>query len=179
MARIQSVRPTRYRLANRVQLTTDGHKAYLKAVAEVDFDADYAMLNKIFATDYAGPGRYSPPKCIGAIKNPIMGNPDPALINTSFAERQNLTMRMSMRRFTRLTNAFSKKFENHCHALALYFVWYNFCRVHKTLGVTPAMAAGVAPVLMSMTDVVGLIDAANPVPAIRGPYKKRNAEISN
>jgi hypothetical protein len=93
--------------------------------AEVDLDADYAMLNKIFATDYAGAGRYSPPKCIGATKNPILGNPDPALINTSFAERQNLTMRMSMR-FTRLTNAFSKKFENHCHALALYFVWYNF-----------------------------------------------------
>jgi IS1 family transposase len=168
------------RLANRVQLTTDCHKAYLKAVAEVDLDAYYTMLNKIFATDYAGPGRYSPPKCIGAIKNPIKGNPDPALVNTSFAERQNLTMRMSMRRFTRLTNGFSKKFENHCHALALYFVFYNFCRVHKTLGVTPAMAAGVAPVLMSMADIVGMIDAANPVAALRGPYKKRIAdEISN
>lgn len=168
------------RLANRVQLTTDGHKAYLKAVAVVDFDADYAMLNKIFATDYAGAGRYSPPKCIGAIKNPIMGNPDPALINTSFVERQNLTMRMSMRRFTRLTNAFSKKFENHCHALALYFVFYNFCRVHKTLGATPAMASGLIDRVMKMTDVVALIDTANPVPAIRGPYKKREAdEISN
>src|SRR3984893_10997191 len=147
------------RLANRVQLTTDDHRAYLKAVAEVDFDADYAMLNKIFATDYAGPGRYSPPKCIGAIKNPIMGNPDPDLINTSFAERQNLTMRMSMRRFTRLTNAFSKKFENHCHALALYFVFYNFCRVHKTLGATPAMAAGLVDRVLKMADVVALIDA--------------------
>ena len=82
-------------------------------------------------------GRYSPPKCIGAVKQVIQGNPDPELINTSFAERQNLTMRMSMRRFTRLTNAFSKKFENHCHALALYFVFYNFCRAHKTLGATP------------------------------------------
>ncbi|MGY4481558.1 IS1 family transposase [Bradyrhizobium sp. LM3.2] len=150
------------RLANRVQLTTDGHKAYLKAVAAVDFDADYAMLNKIFATDYAGADRYSPPKCIGAIKNPIMGNPDPDLINTSFVERQNLTMRMSMRRFTRLTNAFSKKFENHCHALALYFVFYNFCRVHKTLGATPAMAAGLIDRVMKVTDVVALIDAANP-----------------
>jgi IS1 family transposase len=168
------------RLANRVQLTTDGHKAYLKAVVDAGLDADYAMLNKIFATDYAGPGRYSPPRCIGAIKNPIMGNPDPALVNTSFAERQNLTMRMSMRRFTRLTNGFSKKFENHCHALALYFVFYNFCRVHKTLGATPAMASGLVETVMKMKDVVALIDAANPVPAVRGPYKKREAEeISN
>lgn len=162
------------RLANRVQLTTDGHQAYLKAVAEVDFDADYAMLNKIFATDYAGADRYSPPKCIGAIKNPIKGNPDPALINTSFVERQNLTMRMSMRRFTRLTNAFSKKFENHCHALALYFVFYNFCRVHKTLGATPAMAAGLLNRVMKMTDVVALIDAANPVPAVRSLQEARS-----
>src|SRR4051812_43856682 len=168
------------RLANRVQLTTDGHKAYLKAVLDVGFDADYAMLNKIFATDYAGAGRYSPPKCIGAIKSPIMGNPDWNRINTSFVERQNLTMRMSMRRFTRLTNAFSKKFENHCHALALYFVFYNFCRVHKTLGATPAMASGLLDRVMKMTDVVAMIDAANPVAAVRGPYKKREAaEISN
>ncbi|QQO20107.1 IS1 family transposase [Bradyrhizobium diazoefficiens] len=167
------------RLANKVQLTTDGHKAYLKAVEEVDLDADYAMLNKIFATDYAGPGRYSPPKCIGAIKNPIKGNPDPALVNTSFAERQNLTMRMSMRRFTRLTNAFSKKFENHCHALALYFAFYNFCRVHKTLGVTPAMAAGLIETPVKMDGIIKMIDEASPVRA-RGPYKKRNGpEISN
>src|SRR5260221_8256098 len=166
------------RLTNRLQLTPDGHKAYLTAVSEVDLDADYGMLIKIFATDYAGPGRYSPPKCIGYIKQTIQGNPNPDLINTSFAERQNLTMRMSMRRFTRLTNAFSKKFENHCHALALYFVFYNFCRVHKTLGVTPAMAAGVVETVMKMTDVIGLIDA-QAVPAVRGPYKKRDAEISN
>jgi IS1 family transposase len=166
------------RLANRVQLTTDGHKAYLKAVAEVDFDADYAMLNKIFANDYAGAGTYSPPKCIGAIKSPIMGNPDWNLINTSFAERQNLTMRMSMRRFTRLTNAFSKKFENHCHALALYFVFYNFCRVHKTLGATPAMASGLVDKVLKIADVVAMIDAQD-APAVRGPYKKKPAEISN
>jgi hypothetical protein len=166
-------------LANRVQLTTDSHKAYLKAVAEVDLDADYAMLNKIFATDYAGPGRYSPPKCIGAIKEPIKGNPDPKHISTSFVERQNLTMRMSMRRFTRLTNGFSKKFENHCHALALYFFHYNFCRVHKTLGATPAMASGVMDRIMKMEDCVALIDARN-VPGPRGPYKKREAvENSN
>jgi IS1 family transposase len=168
------------RLANRVQLTTDGHKAYLKAVSEVDFDADFAMLNKIFAATPAGPGRYSPAACIGTIKQTIKGNPDPDHISTSFVERQNLTMRMSMRRFTRLTNAFSKKFENHCHALALYFFFYNFCRVHKTLGATPAMAAGVTDRIMKMEDAVSLIDAANPVAAVRGPYKKRMAdEISN
>ena len=167
------------RLANRVQLTTDGHKAYLKAVAEVDFDADYAMLNKIFATDYAGPGRYSPPKCIGAVKEAIMGNPDPQHVSTSFVERQNLTMRMSMRRFTRLTNAFSKKFENHCHALALYFFFYNFCRVHKTLGATPAMASGLVDHVMKMEDAVALIDARVPN-QVRGPYKKQSPEeISN
>jgi hypothetical protein len=148
-------------------------------VAEVDLDADYAMLNKIFATDYAGPGRYSPPKCIGAIKEPIKGNPDPKHISTSFVERQNLTMCMSMRRFTRLTNGFSKKFENHCHALALYFFHYNFCRVHKTLGATPAMAPGVMDRIMKMEDCVALIDARN-VPGPRGPYKKREAvENSN
>ena len=162
------------RLANRVQLTTDGHKAYLKAVAEVDFDADYAMLIKIFATDYAGPARYSPPKCIGTQTQVIKGNPDPDLINTSFAERQNLTMRMSMRRFTRLTNAFSKKFENHCHALALYFVFYNFCRVHKTLGVTPAMAAGVVETVMNMTDASRIVDEA----AMRTTIQKRVAALA-
>jgi IS1 family transposase len=147
------------RLANRVQLTTDGHKAYLKAVAVVDIDADYAMLNKIFATDYAGAGRYSPPKCIGAVKNVIMGNPDPALINTSFVERQNLTMRMSMRRFTRLTNAFSKKFENHCHALAFCFFWYNWVRTHKAVRMTPAMAAGIASSPIVMAQLCEVIDA--------------------
>jgi hypothetical protein len=168
------------RVANRIQLTTDGHRAYLRAVAEVDLDADYAMLNKIFAPDYE-PGRYSPPQCVGAVKEVIKGDPDPRHISTSFAERQNLTMRMSMRRFTRLTNAFSKKFENHCHALALYFAWYNFCRVHKTLGVTPAMAAGIAPVVMSMADVVTMVEEREGPPKKRGPYKKRDdaAEISN
>jgi IS1 family transposase len=168
------------RLKNKVQLTTDGHKAYLKAVSEVDFDADYAMLIKIFATDYAGPARYSPPKCIGTETQIIKGDPDRSYINTSFAERQNLTMRMSMRRFTRLTNAFSKKFENHCHALALYFYWYNFCRVHKTLGVTPAVGAGITNRIHKMEDIVAVIDADR-APGVRGPYKKRTdeAQISN
>lgn len=167
------------RLANPVQLTTDGHKAYLKAVSEVDFDADYAMLNKIFAATPAGPGRYSPAACIGTVKETIKGAPNPDYISTSFVERQNLTMRMSMRRFTRLTNGFSKKFENHCHALALYFNFHNFCRVQKTLGATPAMASGLVDRVLKMADCVALIDAAN-VPAPRGPYKKREAvEISN
>ena len=150
----------RARLANKVQLTTDGHKAYLTAVSTIDFDADYAMLNKIFARDYSpGPGRYSPPVVVGVQTEVIRGNPDPAHISTSFAERQNLTMRMAMRRFTRLTNAFSKKFENHCHALALYFFWYNWVRSHKTLGVTPAMAAGLSQTPMKMTDLLAVMDA--------------------
>jgi IS1 family transposase len=149
----------RARLANRVQLTTDGHKAYLKAVEAVDLDADYAMLIKIFAQDAPGPGRYSPPVCVGIQTQTIKGNPDPNLINTSFAERQNLTMRMAMRRFTRLTNAFSKKFENHCHALALYFFWYNWVRNHKTLGVTPAMAAGLIQTPLKFTDLLTAMDS--------------------
>src|SRR5246127_5686774 len=103
----------------------------------------------------------------GTKKMVVSGEPNSKFISTSYVERQNLTMRMHMRRFTRLTNAFSKKFENHCHALALYFVFYNFCRVHKTLGATPAMTAGLIDRVMKMTDVVALIDAANPVPAAR------------
>jgi IS1 family transposase len=162
------------RLANKVQLSTDGHKAYLRAVAEVDLDADYAMLIKIFANDYAGAGRYSPPKCVGTQTQVIKGNPDPDLINTSFAERQNLTMRMSMRRFTRLTNAFSKKFENHCHAVALYSVWYNFCRVHKTLGATPAMAAGLADKVLKVEDVARMIDDA----VMQATIQKRVAALT-
>ncbi len=166
----------RARLANKVQLTTDGHKAYLTAVEEVDFDADYAMLNKIFARDpYVGPGRYSPPIVVGTQTEIIRGNPDPAHISTSFAERQNLTMRMQMRRFTRLTNAFSKKFENHCHALAIYFFWYNWTRQHKTHRLSPAMAAGLTDKLLSMSDLAEMVDAAQPKLRKRGPYKKRLA----
>ena len=150
----------RSRLVGRVQLTTDGHGAYLEGMAHAFGDnIDYAMLVKVFGQSEGGPGRYSPPVCVGTRTKNISGNPDPAHINTSFAERQNLTMRMSMRRFTRLTNAFSKKFENHCHALALYFVWYNWCRIHKTHRVTPAIAAGLTDKLMDMADVVRLIDA--------------------
>jgi IS1 family transposase len=163
----------RARLANRVQLTTDGHAAYLAAVDAVDFDADYAMLIKIFGPGPASPGRYSPPKVIGTRMEPIRGFPDPAHVNTSFAERQNLTMRMQMRRFTRLTNAFSKKFENHCHALALYFFWYNWTRQHKAHRLSPAMAAGLTDKLWSMTDLASIIDDAQQKPGKRGPYKKR------
>jgi IS1 family transposase len=163
----------RARLANRVQLTTDGHKAYLTAVDKLDMDADYAMLIKIFGADYSSPGRYSPPQCIGTHAQTIRGNPDPDYINTSFAERQNLTMRMSMRRFTRLTNAFSKKFENHCHALALYFFWYNWTRQHKAHRLSPAMAAGLTSKLWSMTDLASMVEDAQPKPGKRGPYKKQ------
>jgi IS1 family transposase len=164
----------RERLANRVQLTTDGHKAYLEAVeGAFGGDVDYAMLVKLYG-ETAGPkGRYSPAECIGARKEKIEGKPDLKHVSTSYVERQNLTMRMSMRRFTRLTNAFSKKLDNHMHALALYFVHYNFCRIHKTLRVTPAMAAGVTDRLWSLEDVASAIEARAAKPAKRGPYKKR------
>jgi len=166
----------RARLANKVQLTTDGHRAYLTAVNELDFDADYAMLNKIFASDSRTEfTRYSPPVVVGTQTEIIKGNPDPAHISTSFAERQNLTMRMAMRRFTRLTNAFSKKFENHCHALALYFFWYNWTRQHKAHRLSPAMAAGLTDKLLSMADLAEMVDAALPKPGKRGPYKKQLA----
>lgn len=148
------------RLSTRVQLTTDGHKAYLDAVeGAFGADVDFAQLVKLYG-DAPGPaGRYSPADCTGIRKMRVTGSPDRAHVSTSYVERQNLTMRMSMRRFTRLTNAFSKKAENHTHALALYFTFYNFVRMHKTLRCTPAMAAGISDRLWSMTDVVALIDA--------------------
>jgi hypothetical protein len=165
----------RDRLANRVQLTSDGHKAYLEAVeGAFGGDIDYAMLVKLYGTTSEGAkGRYSPAECIGARKEPIEGNPDPKHISTSYAERQNLTMRMQMRRFTRLTNAFSKKFENHMHMVALYTVWYNYVKQHKSLkGLSPAMAAGISETLWSMTDLANVIDATLPKPSPRGPYRK-------
>jgi hypothetical protein len=139
-------------------------------------DVDYVQLIKIYgvAPD-AFKGRYSPADCIGAEKRRVEGSPDPAHISTSFAERQNLTLRMHMRRFTRLTNAFSKKVENHVHSLALFTTYYNFVRVHKTLRMTPAMAAGVTDLLWEVADVVALVEAADQVQGKRGPYKNRAA----
>lgn len=148
------------RLANRVQLTSDGHRPYLTAVDTVfGDDVDYAMLQKIYGAEPGGEKRYSPAKCIGAVKREITGNPDPKHISTSYAERQNLTMRMHMRRFTRLTNAFSKKIENHACAVALHSMYYNFVRLHQTLKVSPAMAAGVTDRLWEMVDVIDVLDA--------------------
>ena len=172
----------RERLANRVQLTSDGHRAYLEAVeGAFGGDIDYAMLVKLYgATSEGAKGRYSPAECIGARKVAIEGSPDMDHVSTSYAERQNLTMRMQMRRFTRLTNAFSKKFENHMHMVAVYTVWYNFVKQHKTLkGLSPAMAAGVSDTLWSMTDLAEMVDAAAPKAGKRGPYKKSSVEISN
>ncbi len=164
----------RSRLANRVQLTTDGHKAYLEAVeGAFGGDVDYAQLVKLYGPTITAPGRYSPAECVGARKVRVEGDPDKKHVSTSYVERQNLTMRMSMRRFTRLTNAFSKKLDNHIHALALYFAFYNFCRIHKTLKVTPAMAAGITDKLWSLEDIAERMDARQPAPAKRGPYKKR------
>jgi IS1 family transposase len=168
------------RLANRVQLTSDGHKVYLEAI-EGAFGAeiDYAMLNKVYGTSpESAKGRYSPAECIGCHKDRIEGNPDPCQISTSYAERANLTMRMHNRRFTRLTNAFSKKFENHAHMVAIYAVWYNWIRLHKSLRVTPAMAAGLSKTVMSGEDLVAMMDADQPTKK-RGPYKKTGTEISN
>jgi len=166
----------RNRLANRVQLTSDGHRAYLEAVeGAFGADVDYAQLVKLFgAAPESMKGRYSPAECIGIRKERIEGNPDPKHVSTSYAERQNLTMRMQMRRFTRLTNAFSKKFENHMHMVALYTVWYNYVKQHKSLrGLSPAMAAGLSDTLWSMTNLVEMVDAVQSKPGKRGPYKKR------
>jgi IS1 family transposase len=146
----------RSRMAQRVQLTTDQLSIYLKAVDRAfGVDVDYAMLQKIYAG--GGDGRYSPAECIGCKQVEVTGDPDPKHISTSFVERQNLTMRMSMRRFTRLTNAFSRKVENHAAMVALYFMYYNFGRVHQTLRVTPAMEAGVTDHVWSTEEIVQLL----------------------
>lgn len=149
----------RQRLANRVQLTSDGYKAYLEAVEEAfGDDVDYAVLQKLYGTAPEAQTRYSPAKCIGVRSDDITGSPDPKHVSTSYVERQNLTMRMHMRRFTRLTNGFSKKLANHEAAVALHFMHYNFVRIHQSLRIAPAMAAGVTDRLWSIEDIASLLD---------------------
>ncbi len=187
-AAIEIMDDLRERLANRVQITTDGLKSYLEAVeGAFGGDVDYAQLVKLYGeAPKEDQRRYSPVECVGAVKQEVSGNPDCDHISTSYVERQNLTMRMGMRRFTRLTNAFSKKLENHCHMLALYFVHYNFCRPHTTLTkrnhgrkTTPAMAAGLANRVHDVDWLVDLVNASLPKPGKRGPYAPRKAAISN
>jgi IS1 family transposase len=151
------------RLANRVQLTTDGHKPYLVAVDRAfGNEIDYAMLVKIYGESPEPQKRYSPATCIGCERHAITGNPDPDHVSTSYVERQNLTMRMSMRRFTRLTNGFSKKLENHGASVALYMMFYNFGRKHMTLGTTPAVKAGLTDHIWSVEEIIALLEAREP-----------------
>jgi IS1 family transposase len=168
------------RLANRVQLTSDSHRAYLEGA--FGSDIDYAIINKVYGNaPEAFKGRYSPADCIGVKKERIERKPDMVPASTSYVERNNLAIRMHMRRFTRLTNAFSKKVENHAYAVALHMMYYNFVRVHQKLRVSPAMAAGVSSRLWEVSDIVALIEAdeAKVASTKRGPYIKRGAEISN
>lgn len=162
------------RLANRIQLTTDGLRVYLEAV-EGAFGAnvDYAMLVKLYESTQEET-RYSPAECVSCERKAIMGKPDPNHVSTSYVERQNLSLRMGIRRFTRLTNAFSKKVENHAYAVALYYMYYNFCRVHQTLRVTPAMEAGISDHIWDISEVTNLLP--EPQAKKRGPYKKRNSK---
>lgn len=168
------------RTEGRFQLTTDGHKAYVEAIEDsFGADIDFAQIVKQYKTPAEGcpERRYSPAVCTGVHKHKIEGSPNMAKASTSHVERANLSMRMHMRRYTRLTNAFSKKFENHCHMVAIYTVFYNFCRVHKSLRVTPAQQAGLTDRIWEMTDIVAYMDSIAPAPTKRGPYKKR--KISN
>jgi IS1 family transposase len=170
------------RLANRVQLSSDGHKPYLEAVEGAFGGAiDYAVIQKIYGTaPEAVRGRYSRAICTGVKKERVEGNPNPKHVSTSYVERNNVTMRMSMRRFTLPTNDFSKKAENHAHAVALHFMHYNFCRIHKTLRVAPAIAAGVTDRLWSVENIVSLVEAAEAeAPQTCGTYKERGQDISN
>jgi len=160
------------RVSTRIQITTDGHRAYAEAVeGAFGMDVDYAMLIKLYGND-SFDRKYSTGDCIGVQTAVLAGNPDPAHISTSFVERRNLTMRMGMRRFTRLTNGFSKKIENHMAAIALHFMHYNFCRVHKTLRVTPAMEAGLVHHVWTVEELVAILPME--APKKRGPYKKRD-----
>jgi hypothetical protein len=154
------------RIKGRIQITTDGHRAYLEAVEDAfGADVDYAMLQKIYGAPAQNDTRYSPATC--------SGNPDPQHVSTSYVERHNLTMRMGMRRFTRLTNGFSKKIDNHIAMVAIHAVYYNFARIHKTLRITPAMAAGLSDHVWGLEEIVIMADSYMPQPCKRGPYKKR------
>jgi IS1 family transposase len=165
------------RIQGRVQITTDGHKAYLEAVEDAfGADIDYAQLQKIYgAPSDAEMRRYSPAKCIGADQKIVSGDPDPKHVSTSYVERHNLTMRMGMRRFTRLTNGFSKKIENHAAMVAIHAIYYNYARIHKTLRITPSMAAGLSDRVWSLEEIVMMADSYLPKPGKRGPYKKGTA----
>ena len=164
------------RIQGRVQITTDGHKAYLTAI-ENSFgaDVDYAQLQKIFGASLENETRYSPATCIGCEMKVVSGDPDPKHVSTSYVERQNLTMRMHKRRFTRLTNAFSKKIDNHAYAVALHFMYCNYVRIHQTLRVTPAMESGLSDHVWSIEELLQMADGYMPKPAKRGPYKKAAA----
>ncbi len=147
----------RQRVVGRPQITTDAHRPYMRAIEKAfGEDVDYAQLHKLYGASDEPEKRYSPAKCIGCSMKTVIGDPDPDHVSTSYVERQNLTMRMSMRRFTRLTNGFSKKIENHGHAVALHFMHYNFCRIHTTLRVTPAMEAGLADHVWTLEELVGI-----------------------
>ncbi len=167
------------RVTSRVQMTTDGHKPYLEAVeGAFGADVDFAQLVKIYGNPTGAIGRYSPGECIGADPRPVTGRPDPKHISTSYVERQNLNLRMGMRRFTRLTNAFSKSAEAHYHMMCLYVVFHNFIRDHKTLRCTPAEAAGLVKSAMTVSDIVGLIDARAEPAKSRGKYKPRQPKVA-
>ena len=165
------------RLANRVQMTTDGHKVYLQAIESAfGADVDYAQLIKMYGNaPETFKGRYSPADCTGIEKRPIKGQPNDKDISTSYVERQNLTMRMHMRRFTRLTNGFSKKVENHLRMVELYTMFYNFCRIHKTLRVTPAMEAGLTDHIWEMEEIISAMDAVAPKPGRPKTYRTKNS----
>ena len=160
------------RLAGRVQLTTDGLAAYPNAVEDAfGADVDFSQIIKLYGREPANEARYSPPVCLGAIPRPVQGEPDPKHISTSYVERQNLNIRMGIRRFTRLTNAFGKKLENQIHSFALYLTYANFCRIHKSIRMSPATAAGVTTTLHDLDWIVSLIDARTPAPKKPGPAK--------